>query len=60
VKTDRAVGDQWLVSNGLKTGDKVIVVGLQGIKPGQAVDAKPIAFEELHQAASDPNSSQTR
>jgi membrane fusion protein (multidrug efflux system) len=60
VKTDRAVGDQWLVSNGLKTGDKVIVVGLQGIKPGQAVDAKPITFEELHQAASDPNSSQTR
>jgi membrane fusion protein (multidrug efflux system) len=60
LKTDRAVGDQWLVSNGLKTGDKVIVVGLQSIKPGQAVDAKPITVEELHQAASDPNSSQTR
>jgi membrane fusion protein (multidrug efflux system) len=60
VKTDRAVGDQWLVSEGLKAGDKVIVVGLQGVKPDQVLDAKPITLEDLHQAASDPNSSQTR
>jgi membrane fusion protein (multidrug efflux system) len=60
VKTDRAVGDQWLVSDGLKAGDKVIVVGLQSIKPGQVVDGKAITLEDLHQAASDPNSSQTR
>jgi membrane fusion protein (multidrug efflux system) len=34
VKTDRAVGDQWLVSDGLAVGDKVVVVGLQRIQGG--------------------------
>ncbi|TDU32176.1 membrane fusion protein (multidrug efflux system) [Panacagrimonas perspica] len=36
--TDRAVGDQWLVSKGLAAGDRVIVEGLQYVKPGDAVD----------------------
>lgn len=34
LKTDRSVGDQWLVSEGLKTGDQVILDGLQKIRPG--------------------------
>ena len=33
LKTDRAVGDQWLVSSGLAAGDKVIVEGLQMVRP---------------------------
>jgi membrane fusion protein, multidrug efflux system len=31
---DRAIGDQWLVSSGLATGDRVIVEGTQKVRPG--------------------------
>ncbi|MDR3367971.1 efflux RND transporter periplasmic adaptor subunit [Rhodoferax sp.] len=41
--TDRAVGDQWLVSDGLKPGDVVVVEGQQKGHPGQAVQAHPYA-----------------
>ena len=37
LQTDRAVGDQWLVTSGLKAGDRVIVEGLQLAKPGTKV-----------------------
>lgn len=37
LKTDRAVGDRWLVSEGLKAGDRVIVEGLQKTAPGAPV-----------------------
>ncbi len=37
IKTDRAVGDQWLVTSGLKPGDRVIVEGIQSAKPGAKV-----------------------
>jgi membrane fusion protein (multidrug efflux system) len=33
----RAVGNQWVVRNGLQAGDKLIVEGLQRVRPGQAV-----------------------
>jgi len=32
-----AIGDKWLVDDGLRAGDKVIVEGLQKIRPGVAV-----------------------
>lgn len=35
--TPRAIGDQWLVSAGVKAGDRVVVEGLQYIKPGVEV-----------------------
>jgi membrane fusion protein (multidrug efflux system) len=35
--TDRAAGDQWLVTSGLKPGDRVIVEGIQSAKPGAKV-----------------------
>ncbi len=37
VKAKRTVGDQWLVSEGLKAGERVIVEGLQKIRPGAPV-----------------------
>jgi membrane fusion protein (multidrug efflux system) len=37
LKTDRAVGDQWLVSAGLQEGDRVVVEGLQHAQPGAKV-----------------------
>ncbi|MGE8213733.1 MAG: efflux RND transporter periplasmic adaptor subunit, partial [Stenotrophomonas sp.] len=39
VTVSRTVGDKWLVEDGLKAGDKVIVEGLQKIGPGMPVQA---------------------
>lgn len=41
LRTSRAVGDHWLVEEGLAVGDRVIVEGLQKIKPGAAVTPVP-------------------
>lgn len=41
VTADRTVGDKWLVTAGLKPGDKLIVEGLGRIKPGQAIKPVP-------------------
>jgi membrane fusion protein (multidrug efflux system) len=35
--TSRAVGDKWLVTSGLKAGDRLIIDGVQAAKPGAAV-----------------------
>jgi membrane fusion protein (multidrug efflux system) len=37
VVADRTSGDKWIVTSGLAPGDKVIVEGLNRVKPGQAV-----------------------
>ena len=37
----RAVGNQWLVTSGLKVGDKLIVEGLQRARPNQVVTPVP-------------------
>jgi membrane fusion protein, multidrug efflux system len=44
LKTDRAVGDRWLVSAGLQEGDRVVVEGLQHALPGAKV--QPEEFRE--------------
>jgi len=41
LKTPRTIGNQWLVSSGLNVGDKLIVDGLQKIRPGAPVKAVP-------------------
>jgi membrane fusion protein, multidrug efflux system len=38
---DRAIGDKWLVTDGLKSGDRVIVEGMQKVKQGAVVKAVP-------------------
>lgn len=35
--TDRAIGDKWLITSGLAQGDRVIVEGLQKVRPGATV-----------------------
>jgi len=37
VRVSQAIGDQWLVEDGLAAGDRVIVEGLQKIQPGVPV-----------------------
>ncbi len=34
IQADRAVGNQWLVTSGLQAGERLIVDGLQKLKPG--------------------------
>jgi membrane fusion protein, multidrug efflux system len=41
--TDRIVGDSWLVSDGIQAGDRVIVEGLQKVRPGSLVNPVPAA-----------------
>lgn len=41
IKVARTVGDNWLVSDGLKAGDRVILEGIQKARPGTAVKAVP-------------------
>jgi membrane fusion protein (multidrug efflux system) len=42
IEVDRAVGSNWLVSSGLKAGDRVIVEGLQKARAGATVKAMPV------------------
>jgi len=37
IKTEQAIGNKWLVSDGLAEGDQVILDGMQKIKPGTEV-----------------------
>ena len=41
IKAARTVGDKWLVSEGLKAGDRVILEGIQKARPGMPVKAVP-------------------
>jgi membrane fusion protein, multidrug efflux system len=34
---ERAIGDRWLISNGLAEGDRLIVEGTNKVRPGDAV-----------------------
>lgn len=38
---DRAIGDKWLVSAGLAPGDRLIVEGMQRVRPGGTVKVVP-------------------
>jgi membrane fusion protein (multidrug efflux system) len=38
---DRAIGDKWLVSSGLASGDRVIAEGIQRARPGASVKVVP-------------------
>jgi membrane fusion protein, multidrug efflux system len=43
--TDRSIGDKWLVSEGLKAGDRVIMEGLIKVRPGVPVKVVPFGAE---------------
>lgn len=43
IQTDRTVGNRWLVSDGLKVGDRLITEGLHIVQPGMQVEPVPAA-----------------
>jgi membrane fusion protein (multidrug efflux system) len=54
IKVVRTVGDSWLVSDGLKTGDRVILEGLQKARPGTQVKAVPFGSAPAAAPAGSP------
>lgn len=53
VTASRAIGDKWLITEGLEAGDRVVVVGVQKLQPGVTVTpveaAQPPAGSSPHQ-----------
>ena len=49
--TERAIGDKWLVTSGLAPGDRVIVEGVQRVRPGVPVMAVPFEAGRPHAPA---------
>jgi len=52
VTTSESNGDDWIVTDGLESGDQVIVAGLQGAHEGG--QAKAVAWQAPPPAASSP------
>ena len=53
IKTSASQGDKWIVNEGLKEGDRVIVEGLQKVRPGMPV--KPVAWKKAEKPAETTN-----
>jgi membrane fusion protein (multidrug efflux system) len=45
LKTSRAIGDKWLVSDGVQAGDRVIVDGVQKTAPGATVQPAEVSLD---------------
>jgi RND family efflux transporter MFP subunit len=45
VKVGDRVGNQWIIAEGLKAGERVITEGVQKVRPGMQVNPKPFAEE---------------
>lgn len=54
IKVVRTVGDSWLVSEGLKAGDRVILEGLQKARPGTPVTVVPFGSKAEEKPAGAP------
>lgn len=55
VNLGRAVGNRWIVEDGLKAGDRVVVEGFQRMRPGAPVNPQPWAAQpRAAQPAADP------
>ncbi|XBS70847.1 efflux RND transporter periplasmic adaptor subunit [Acerihabitans sp. KWT182] len=55
ITAPQAIGDQWLVTAGLQEGDRVIVTGLQKVRPGAQVTAKEVAPDETKSEQPQPD-----
>jgi membrane fusion protein (multidrug efflux system) len=54
VKAENAIGDRWIVTDGLKPSERVIVDGLQKVQPGAVVSPVPWTAGTNAPAASAP------
>ena len=56
VKAGDRVGNLWVIESGLKPGEKVIVEGIQRVRPGIKVSAKMVKLEEAAVTPTSPPS----
>lgn len=47
LRTERAIGANWLVTDGIQAGDRVIVEGIQRVRPGAQVNATETTMQAL-------------
>jgi membrane fusion protein (multidrug efflux system) len=52
IVTGERVGDRWIIQQGLKPGDKVIVEGIMTVRPGSPVNPQPYKAEPATETAS--------
>jgi membrane fusion protein (multidrug efflux system) len=57
---DRAIGDRWLVNEGLNPGDRLIVEGSQKVRPGASVKVVPLDAGRKDTPAERGGDSETR
>lgn len=61
VTAERTVGDRWLVTSGLRAGDRLVVEGLQKVRAGAAVtpvEVAPTTVAAVSAAASAPKAAE--
>jgi len=58
LRTERAIGNRWLVTDGLAADDRVIVEGMQRLRPGVAVRATETTQQALDNPPPPPPSQQ--
>jgi membrane fusion protein (multidrug efflux system) len=52
IRADRAIGNKWLVTDGLQNGERVIVEGVQLARPGTRVTANEVTVEQFERPSS--------
>jgi len=60
ITATQAIGDKWLVTEGLKDGDRVIITGLQKVRPGAQVKAQEVTSDNQQQASAGGQSEQPK
>ena len=60
VETGERVGDRWIIQQGLKPGDRIIVEGMQKVRPGSVVKTKPYQLETGKRMAEAANKEMVR
>ena len=54
VEPGERIGSDWIISEGLKPGEKIVVEGTQKVRPGAVVNPKPFTPAEQPAAAAKP------
>ena len=55
VQTSEVTGDKWVVTSGLKAGERVIIEGLLKARPGAPVVPEPFVPAQAQSQATRPN-----
>jgi len=60
VQVDEQVGSDWIISQGLKPGDKVVIEGIQKVRQGMIVNPKPYETEKPTAASEDSGTTKAK